>query len=269
MVDQSLNLGLANGSPKTSHLSLCEEQLRQANKIALLGQLAAGIVHDFNHVLNVIRGYDELLLGEPDESEAAREKLLQIRKAVDRGASLTRQLLVFSRKEALKPVPVSVNDLIEELHESLQRLLGESIKLRVILGSDVCPVKLDPGQLQQVVMNLAINARDAMPKGGSLTIKTAEVDVDEARSKEHMGIPPGQYAIVDVTDTGTGMGRATRSRIFEPFFTTKEAAGGTGLGLANVHEILIRSGGHVEVETGPGRGSTFHVFLPCVTGACT
>src|SRR5260370_13764622 len=208
-------LGLPMDSPKTTNPSLCEERLRQTNKIAVLGQLAAGIVHDFNHVLNVIRGYGELLLEAPGESDAAREKLLQIRRAVDRGASLTRQLLVFSRKEALNPSPLNVNDLIEELHESLQRLLGESIELRVILGSNVCPVRLDPGQFQQVVMNLAVNARDAMPNGGSLTITTAAVDVDEAQAKEQ-GLQPGCYATVDVRDTGCGMEPATRSRIFEP-----------------------------------------------------
>lgn len=260
--------GLGNQSPKPSHLSLCEERLRQVNKTAVLGQFAAGIVHDFNHVLNVICGYNELLLADPSESDAARERLLQIRKAVDHGVSLTRQLLVFVRKETLNPIPLDLNNLIEELHGSLRGLLAESIELLVVLGSDVCPVRLDPGQLQQVVMNLVVNARDAMPNGGRLTIETAAVDFDEPQAKQ-MGLQPGRYAMVDVTDTGSGMDPPTRSRIFEPFFTTKEAEEGTGLGLANVHEILVRSGGHVMVDSEPGRGSTFQVFLPCVTGKCT
>ncbi len=259
MADDSLSLGTA------FDVSPCEEQLRQVNKIAVLGQVAAGIVHDFNHVLQVIRGYSELILQESGLNDASRENLLQIRRAVDRGASLTRQLLVFSRKEALEPVPLSLNSLIDELQGSLQRLLGESIEMRVILGSDVCPVKLDPGLFQQVVMNLAINARDAMPNGGSLTIKTAEVEVDEAHAKQQMGFQPGHYAIVDVTDTGSGIDPATKSHIFEPFFTTKEKDKGTGLGLANVIEILTRSGGSVAVDSEPGNGSSFKVFLPCLT----
>lgn len=264
MADHSLNSGPDNHGPTTSSLSLSQEQLRRMNKVVLFGQLATGMVHDFNHVLNVIRGYSELLLGEPMESNAAREKLLQIRKAVDRGESLARQLLTFSRKESRTPVSLDVNRLLEDLKESFVPGLAGRIEMRIHLDANVGTAKFDPVHLQQIVMNLVVNARDAMPNGGRLTIKTARVVLDEGQDSESSHNSQRDFVLVEVTDTGCGMEPATRSRIFEPFFTTKETAGGTGLGLANVRELLTRNGGHVRVESTPGRGSTFQVFVPCL-----
>lgn len=236
-----------------SEVGFAEKRLWRVETTALLG-----LVHDFNHILNIIRGYNELLLTVQVDGSGARDKLLQIRRAVDQGAALTRQLLKFSRGEAPEATLLNVNDLISELREYFQRLLGHGIELRLLLDSRVSPVRFDPGQLQQVLMNLVVNAGDAMPDGGCLTIKTTGPEVDKSAARLR------HYVLVEVIDTGCGIAPEMRSRIFEPFFTTKETRG-TGLGLANVREIVFRSGGHVCLESEPGRGSNFQVFLPCAT----
>jgi two-component system, cell cycle sensor histidine kinase and response regulator CckA len=259
MVNHSFNTGCDDRGPTTRNLNLSQERLRRINKVVLSGQLATGMVHDFNQVLTVICGYSELLLGEPMQSDATREKLLKIRKAVDRGASVAQQLLAFSRNELNLPVSLDVNRQLEDLQGIFEPWFAGRIELRMLLGADVCPVKFDLGQFQQVVMNLVINARDAMPNGGRLMIKTARGIGQSSGSAQR------DYVLVEVTDTGCGMEPATQSRIFEPFFTTKEATGGSGLGLANVREILTRNGGQIRVESTLGIGTTFRVFLPCFT----
>jgi signal transduction histidine kinase len=251
-----LELKINDGSQREE----LEGQLRQAQKMASLGNLAAGIVHDFNNVLHVIRGCSELLLQDSPENNATREKLQQIKGAADRGVSLTRQLLAFSRKQAVEPTTLDLNSLITELKDFLQRLIGKEFELRTIFGPNLSSVSVDPVQFQQVLMNLVVNARDAMPDGGKLTIETATTVVDEAHTKGQMEMPPGRYAMVAVTDAGCGMDAETLSHIFEPFFTTKER--GTGLGLATVYGIVKQSGGFVSVYSAPGYGTTFKVFFP-------
>jgi two-component system cell cycle sensor histidine kinase/response regulator CckA len=231
-------------------------------------RLTASVGHDFNHVLNIIRGYTELLLADLRQNDAACERLLQINRAVDNGASLARQLLAYGRNSVVEQIPVNVNNLIEELRDSLRRLIADRVKLHVVLGSDVGPVMVYPGQLQQVITNLVVNACDAMPRGGRLMIKTAQCHLDESSFSQSTERPTHRYTSIEVSDTGCGIEPAVQSRMFEPFFTTKEATGGTGLGLASVREILVRNGGEIRVETVLGHGSTFRVLLPCVIGKC-
>lgn len=252
---------LDNESPKTSARRLNREQQSLADGIDRT-RLTAGIGHDFNQVLNIIRGYTELLLEELRQNDAAREKLIQINKAIESGALLSRQLVARGRNDLPTRISISVNSLIEQLHDSLARLLADRVELHLDLGSNVGSVMLYPGQLQQVVMNLVVNAYEAMPKGGCLTIKTAACDLDESPADHPQGIQPRHCILIEVSDTGYGIEPAVRSRIFEPFFSTKNATGGTGLGLANVREILTQSGGEIRVESVLGKGSTFRVFLP-------
>jgi len=246
---------------------LLEQQLRQAQKMEAVGRLAGGIAHDFNNILTAITGYADLLLEDLGPKDPRRQDAEEIHRAADRAAGLTRQLLAFSRQQVLQPRVVDVNKLVSELEKMLRRLLGEDVKLATALSPIVGRVRADPGQLEQVIMNLAVNARDAMPTGGKLTIETADVRIDGANAGDHYPAPPGDYVMLAVSDTGTGMDPETQAHLFEPFFTTKEKGKGTGLGLATVYGIVKQSGGFIWVSSTLGAGSTFKIYLPRVDAA--
>jgi signal transduction histidine kinase/CheY-like chemotaxis protein len=241
-----------------------EEQLRQAQKMDAVGKLAGGIAHDFNNLLMVIRGDSDLMLRRLAPGHALRRNAEGIRDAADQAATLTRQLLAFSRKQVMAPRLVDLNGIVASIHAMLQRLLGETINLVTVTAPDLGGIKADPGQMEQMILNLCVNARDAMPDGGRLTVRTANVDLDEAAAARLSDARPGPYVRLEVSDTGVGMDAETRSHLFEPFFTTKEQGKGTGLGLSTVYGTVKQSGGHIAVESEPGRGSTFTVYLPRV-----
>jgi PAS domain S-box-containing protein len=239
-----------------------ESQLRQAQKMEAVGQLAGGVAHDFNNLLTAIRGYSEFALNRiGDGDPSLRKDIEEISKSADRASSLTRQLLAFSRKQLLQPRILQLNDVVSEVDKMLRRLIGEDIEVVTIFGRALGRVKADPGQIEQVLVNLVVNARDAMPDGGKLTIETSNVDVDDELAAAYHGLLPGRYVMLAVHDTGHGIDAQTKSRLFEPFFTTKEQGKGTGLGLATVYGIVKQSGGYVIVESEPGRGAAFRVFL--------
>jgi len=254
---------LSIGEDVTEHGRL-EEQFRQAQKMEAVGRLAGGVAHDFNNVLTAIFGYVELLKVEFAAGSPQRDDLDEIRKAADRAAGLTRQLLAFSRQQVLEPVVLNPNGLIEDVQKMLRRIIGEDVRLEVSLAAGAGNVRADPGQLQQVLLNLAVNARDAMPKGGALRVATAAIELPPEYGTPSQPVQAGPYIQLDVTDTGVGMTRETASRIFEPFFTTKEKGKGTGLGLSTVYGIVKQSGGYIWVDSAPGRGTTFSIFLPRV-----
>lgn len=239
-----------------------EDQFRQAQKMEAVGRLAGGVAHDFNNLLTIIVGNSELLLARLASDEISRQFVAEITKAGERAVSLTRQLLAFSRKQVLEFHVFDLNMLVQETVTMLRRLIGEDIDLRIDLDRSLGHVKADPGQLNQVLMNLAVNARDAMPAGGILTIATHNVDLDESYTRKHPGAGPGRYVQLVISDTGCGMDQETLAHLFEPFFTTKALGKGTGLGLATVFGIVRQSGGHIEVISELGRGSTFRINLP-------
>src|SRR6202521_1520828 len=241
-----------------------EEQLRQAQKMEALGRLAGGVAHDFNNLLTVIKGHSELLIDRMKPADVFYGSTQQIMRTADRAASLTRQLLAFSRMQVLQPRILDVNTLVADMSKLLRRLVREDIEFGFQLGDSLGRVKADPGQIEQVLLNLTVNASDAMPQGGKLTIETKKLKVDEAYARARPPLRPGHYVQLVVTDTGHGMDAATKSRIFEPFFTTKEAGKGTGLGLATVYGVVTQSGGFIWVETSPGNGARFEIYLPRV-----
>ncbi|HQQ79207.1 MAG TPA: ATP-binding protein [Thermoanaerobaculia bacterium] len=240
-----------------------EAQRRQASRMEAVGQLAGGIAHDFNNLLTAILGYAQLLSERP-LGDAALAEVAEIRHAAESAASLTRQLLAFSRQQVQKISVFVLNDVVSETESMLARLLGEDVRICKELAPGLGRVKADPGQIEQVLVNLAVNARDAMPKGGTLRIETRDVDLDEAYVDTHVAGTPGPYVMLAMSDDGCGMDPATLARIFEPFFTTKPVGKGTGLGLATVYGIVKQSGGFVWVYSDPGHGTTFRIYLPRV-----
>jgi len=240
-----------------------EDRFRQAHKLEAIGSLAGGIAHDFNNLLTVITGYSEMLQQRHDLPEPAKHLAVEISKAGERAASLTRQLLIFSRKQIIEPKVLDINASARDQDKMLRRLIGEDVEFTTILDSDLKPVKADAGQIEQVIVNLAVNARDAMPQGGRLTIETRNVELDCAYALENPDVKPGEYAQLTVSDTGCGMTPEILSRVFEPFFTTKGPGKGTGLGLSTVYGIVKQAGGHLAVYSEPGLGTSFKVYFPC------
>jgi PAS domain S-box-containing protein len=243
-----------------------EESLRQAQKMEAIGTLAGGVAHDFNNLLTIISGYTQLILHSKRESDPEFGQLQEIHRAADRAGSLTRQLLAFSRRQILQPKNVDLNSVLAEVEKMLRRLIGEDIQLVTVQGAKLGSARVDPGQIEQVLMNLVINARDAMPDGGRLTIETSTIHLDESRKVRQEEITPGDYVSLEVSDTGCGMDAAILERIFEPFFTTKEQGKGTGLGLSTVYGIVKQSGGSIFVESQPGQGTKFQIYFPRVEG---
>jgi len=241
-----------------------EERLRQSQKMEAMGRLAGGVAHDFNNLLTVINGYADLLLKRLGPEHPYRSDATEVRKAGEKAVSLTRQLLTFSRKRIYETVPLDLNMVVGDMEKLLGRLIGEDVDLAIETDPNIGTIYADPGSIEQVVMNLVVNARDAMPRGGKLTIETSDVRVRTAVPHRTGSLEPGRYALLIVTDTGEGMDAVTQEHVFEPFFTTKAETRGTGLGLATVYGIVTQAGGHVAVQSQPGAGATFMIYLPAV-----
>lgn len=246
---------------------MLEEQFRQAQKVESIGQLAGGVAHDFNNLLTAIQGYCELLAGELGSDSRHQNDLAEIRHASERAAALTRQLLAFGRRQILEPRVLDLRDSLRGIEPMIRRLIGEDLDVVFRTSDEAARAKADPGQIEQVILNLALNARDAMPQGGSLLLEVTTADLDESYARRHVGVRPGRYVMLSVSDTGVGMDMETQTRIFEPFFTTKPRGRGTGLGLSTVYGIVKQSGGNIWVYSEPGHGSTFKVYFPRVEEA--
>ena len=250
-----------------AELRTSQLQLQQSQKLEAIGQLAGGVAHDFNNMLTAIIGYTDLSLRRVGLENPIRRNLEETKKAAERAASLVRQLLAFSRKQILEPKVLDLNDVVKDLHKMLKRLIGENITLDTRLDEGLGSVKADPCQVEQIIMNLVVNARDAMPRGGRVTIETTNTTLDANSDLEHVSVKPGEYVMLTVSDTGSGMDQATLGRIFEPFFTTKDLGKGTGLGLSTVYGIVKQSGGNIWVYSEPGMGTVFKVYLPRIDNA--
>jgi signal transduction histidine kinase len=246
-----------------------EEQFRQAQKMEAVGRLAGGVAHDFNNLLMVVSAYADMMREELSPEDRFRKNIDQIFKAADRAAALTQQLLAFSRKQVLSPRIIDLNSVVEDSMKMIQRLIGEDIELSVSLGKPLWAVKADPGQIVQVLLNLCVNARDAMRKGSDLAIETKNVSIDVEAARTRPALVPGNYASLVVSDTGTGMTKEIQSHLFDPFFTTKELGKGTGLGLSTVYGIIKQSGGYIWVDSELGRGSSFTLYFPAVDAPLT
>jgi PAS domain S-box-containing protein len=242
-----------------------EEQLRRSQKLEAIGRLAGGVAHDFNNILMSIMGAADLLMMQLPPDDAARDEAAEIKQAVDRGAALTRQLLAFSRRQAARPRLFALGDVVKGMDTMLRRLIGPEIDFEIVVPQEPLQVVADSGQIEQCVMNLVVNARDAMPQGGRVTVRIEEVELDDESAAAFLEGRPGHYARLSVADTGTGIDAATQARLFEPFFTTKEQGKGTGLGLSIVYGIVKQSGGYITVASEPGRGATFLIYLPLAT----
>jgi PAS domain S-box-containing protein len=243
-----------------------EEQLRQSQKMEAIGRLAGGVAHDFNNLLTVIKGYSQLSLLELTEENSLKKNIEEIQKAGDRASNLTRQLLAFSRRQVLEMKILNLNAVLRDLEKMVRRLIPENIDLCILLGDELGKMKSDSGQIEQVILNLVVNAKDAMPEGGKLIMQTANVTLDKSYTKTHVTMTPGQYVLFTISDTGVGMTPEVQERIFEPFFTTKETGKGTGLGLSTVYGIVKQSGGYIWVYSEPGKGTTFKIYFPRVEG---
>jgi signal transduction histidine kinase len=247
-----------------SQRKLLEEQFRQAQKLEAVGRLAGGVAHDFNNLLTIIQGYTEMVALEAEESPTLTEYAQEIQYASERASALTGQLLAFSRRQISQPTVLDLNEVVTHATKMLRRIIGEDIEIASRLEPDLGKVKADQVHIDQVIMNLAVNARDAMPNGGRIVLETSNCRLDADYLDRHLGVGPGTYVMLAVSDNGSGMSAETRSRIFEPFFTTKEAGKGTGLGLAIVYGVVKQAGGEIMVYSEPGRGTTFKIYLPMV-----
>jgi PAS domain S-box-containing protein len=243
-------------------VEVVQDELRQAQKMEAVGQLAGGIAHDFNNLLTVISGYTEILLRRLGREGEGSNEIAEVSKAADQAARLTRQLLAFSRKQVLEPKPLNLNDIVSEIQTMLERVIGENIELSTALAKDLGTISTDNGQIEQIIMNLVVNARDAMPTGGTLVLRTENVTLEHASTAGRPDTTPAKYVLLTVTDTGAGMDAETARRIFEPYYTTKVRGAGTGLGLATVDGIVKQSGGHIDVESDPDLGTTFRIYFP-------
>jgi len=239
-----------------------EEQFHASQKMEAVGLLAGGVAHDFNNLLTIINGYSELLITKLNDNDPIKKDIIQIQKAGERASSLTSQLLIFSRRQIIQPKVLNINTIVTDIEKMLHRLIGEDIEFVTMLDKELGNIKADPGQMDQVIMNLAVNARDAMPEGGKLTIETSNIYLSEDYSEHHISVQPGKYILLAISDTGFGMDSETKSKIFDPFFTTKRIGKGTGLGLSTVYGIVKQSGGNIWVYSEPGKGTTFKIYLP-------